>query len=164
MIQAKANFILTTEQILDKKLKNNDYNIIKIINKYLYDPHLEYIRKCEECEECYVEGNNKYITTKCCDKCIKDNNIVECTGYGCDELLHLVDNEHSECDYCDKKYCYNCEAYRLIYIGCGGSVCKNCCAGLIGSIRFYKKHNKRKKYIEIHMDTLLPKWKYKSKK
>ena len=117
-------------EILDKKLFNNDINIVTKILGYL-------TKKCKCCEEISLiedlekievpqqmwgcekhKRNNPDIYL--CSVCRDENVCKDCEEYCCDDC----DNKWS-CEDCRTVYCEDCEGENLFW--CGDCEEKSCC-------------------------------------
>lgn len=126
--------VYETSKILDKKLNNNDINVVSIILGFLTE-------KCECCNEINFEEEIEEITVpkklwnedciehhhkmeipdmNICKTCADENTCDDCGDYCCDDC----DNKYL-CEDCDKIFCEDCEDENLYW--CGMCQEKSCC-------------------------------------
>lgn len=114
--------IKEVKDILDKKLYNNDINIVDIIMDYV-------IETCEKCDGkttdflgCLEYG---YISDVCssCDEDKIEKVCDECkilySCYGCDEKICEMCCDPKKCGECDREFCDTCACEGLL-------VCEEC--------------------------------------
>ena len=140
-------------EILDKKLKGNDINIVYDILEYnIYEDW----DRCEECDNCDTykeEEQNCGCGIKCWD-CIKKDCCMECMGYFCRDCNEC---DITQCYKCDKLYCDGClDNYDIIKNNhdkncdfCGKEWCKWCNVYYENQERKHKNPMKECLYCEL---------------
>jgi hypothetical protein len=108
----------TITKILDKKLYNNDINIIDNITSFIIP--------CEECNTIITnhglhktcENNHihdgKDISINKCDVCYMENKCLKCGDVYCGDCLEDR-GELSSCDKCGNTYCDDCVSDGAMY-------------------------------------------------
>lgn len=123
------------ENILDKKLYNNDINIIGIIMSYVIEEcdickdksldwldSLEYGDIQDSCDEC----NDSDAPNNVCDDCHEFHSCYSCGEFLCECCSYDIiscDN-----DNCDRRFCEDCASKELLE--CEDCEEKYCCKGV----------------------------------